>query len=73
MAEVDEELEQRMKEYAGTAVGTLEDMRALARDASKFLHKSGVPSELHWESIQILERIESLESRVSEYAVEVAQ
>lgn len=69
MADLEDEsgLTERMNGEATIAVGYLDDMRITARDVAKHLERAGVPQELHWEAIQIMERLESLESRVGEY------
>ena len=61
------ELEERLVSEGTTAMGFLDDMRITARDVAKHLERAGVPIELHWESIQIMERLESLEARVGDY------
>jgi hypothetical protein len=68
---INAELQTRMTECVKTATGNLEDMRMLARDAAKYIERSGVPGPFHAEAIQLVLLIETLEARLSEYAVEV--
>jgi hypothetical protein len=69
--EIEAELHKRMVEAVQTACGNLEDMRMLARDTAKYVERSGIPGTFHAETIGLIERIESLEARISEYAIEV--
>lgn len=70
--DLDTEIQRRMTECVKTAVGNLEDMRMLARDTAKYVERSGIPGTFHAETIALIERVESLEARISEYAVEVS-
>lgn len=70
--QIDAEVQQRMTDCVRIAVGNLEDMRLLARGTAKFVERSGIPGPFHAETIALIERVESLEARISEYAVEVS-
>lgn len=70
---MDAELAKRMTDGAHVAVRALEDARTDLRDSAKALQTCGTPSEFHHECLRLMMAVESLEARVSEYAVEVTQ
>lgn len=70
--DLDAEIQERMTECVKTATGNLEDMRMLGRDAAKFIERAGIPGPFHADAIELIVLIESLEARLSEYAVEVS-
>lgn len=72
-ADTVEELDRRLAEGSAEAVRLLDGMREKAREVAKHLDRAGVPPELHWAAIEILERVESLEARVGDYAVAVRE
>lgn len=73
MDEFDQELDARMRQYATQAVGSLEDMRGLARDVGKFIDRGGLPVQFQRQATEVLAAVETLEAGVSEYAVQLEE
>lgn len=67
---LDATMDERHAEYATAAVSALEDCRGLLRDAGKFAAKGGLPLEFQSEAAELRMKVEVLEARMSEYAVE---
>lgn len=62
-----------MNQNASDAVRHLDTCRDRARDAAKAAEKAGLPTELHWECIQLVAEAERIEARIGEYVTALVE
>lgn len=68
----EQDIQLTLARNASTACGSLDDARALIRDAARHVERAGLPEQFLAEALELVERVGSFEARISEYAVEVA-